>query len=113
VNQTYPVVRMELDKTGRYAEFVCADMVHGRVQARQVTGTPWGAAVIKFYGSASDDLSYFDEIDASVTLTAEGLSAKIDLLGIRRLRAVVATASSTAGALVEICFCSQNPYLVR
>jgi hypothetical protein len=105
------VYRMELDKLNRYAEFLCPEMVSGRVQVRLVQGSAWSSAVLQFHGSVSDDTGYFDELDTTNRLSAEGISAKIDLLGVRRLRVVVTTISGTAGAIVEVCFCGQNPYV--
>lgn len=105
------VARMELDKLGRYVEFACPEMVSGRVQVRLVQGSAWSSAVLKFHGSVSDTSGYFDEIDTTVTLSAEGLSGVISLLGIRRFRVVVTTISGTSGAIVEVTFCAQNPYV--
>lgn len=104
---------IELDKLNKFADFDVKDTTSVRVQARLSSGTPWGGAVLKFYGSVTDDRNQWNELDAAVTISAdEGITTVLNTTCIRRLRVKVATASTTVGALVDVSVCAQNPSIL-
>ena len=108
----HPPKIIRLDQAAQFQEWDVRGSVSGRGQARLVgSATPWGGAVIRFHGSVQDEGEGFHEIDTTVSIDAEEISAKLDLAGVRRLRAVVTTASTTVGARAEVAFCTDNPYL--
>lgn len=102
---------LEIDVAGKFVEFrLPPDMKSGKAMARLIAGSAWGAAVIRFDGSVADADEVWQEIASGNRLSAEQtLSTEIDLTCIRRLRAVVQTASTTSGARAVIYLCVQNP----
>jgi hypothetical protein len=100
---------LETDVAGKYQEFGFTDTKSGKTLARLTAGT-WGIGVVRFDGSPATEGETFAEIASGNRLSAESaLSTEIDLTCIRRLRAVVHTASGVSGSLAQIYLTIQNP----
>lgn len=99
---------IESDVVNKFAEFSTVDMTHGVGQVRPAAGAI-GATVVMFEVSTQDSGPGFTERSSGNRITGTGLSTAVDLLGIRRVRATIQTASGVAGSLIEIGFCVQNP----
>lgn len=109
--QTTRVETIESSVVGKHVEFEVRDMVVGYGQVRAMGGVAIGATVVKFDLSVADIGPGFNEGASGNRITGEGLSTAIDLLGKRRVRATIVTASGLGGSLIEVAFCAQNQYV--
>lgn len=99
---------LPLDSAGHRQDFDIADGDTAYVQVRMVNGS-WSGAVLKFLAGTGQKGGVFSEIDPLVRLSDEGMTKRLNVAGVEKLRVQVHAASISSQSRAEITVCIHNP----